>query len=93
MANYAQIRDGFGIFDLLKEIKGHTFKLTDQDYPHQMVWDSYQTVFNTRQGKTEFLDKFQERFNIMKQLKDRGAGLGQRKFFGNRPNMEGTYHC
>ena len=47
MANYLAIRERFDVFDLLKEIKGHTFKLTDRDYPFQSVWDSYQNVFNT----------------------------------------------
>ena len=53
------------MFELLKEIKAHTFKLTDHDYPYQSVWDSYQNVFNMVQGSNEFLDKFQERFNIV----------------------------
>ena len=53
------------VFDLLKEIKGHTFRLTDRDYPYQSVWDSYQNVFNMVQGSNEFLDKFQERLNIV----------------------------
>ena len=65
MANYLAIREHFEVFDLLKEIKGHTFRLTDRDYPFQSVWDSYLNVFNTIQGSNEFLDKFQERFNIV----------------------------
>ena len=65
MANYLTIREKFDVFELLKEIKGHTFKLTDHDYPFQSVWDSYQNVFNMMQGSHEFLDKFQERFNIV----------------------------
>ena len=65
MKQYINIRDGFQVFELLKEIKGHTFKLTDRDYPYQSVWDSYCSVFSTKQGKSEFLDKYQERFNVM----------------------------
>ena len=59
------MRDDFDVFLLLKEIKGHTFKLTDRDYPYQSVWDSYISVFTMKQGKDEFLDKFQERFNVL----------------------------
>ena len=51
------------MFALLKAIKGHTFKLTDRDYPYQSVWDSYVSIFHIKQGKDEYLDKFQERFN------------------------------
>ena len=65
MSNYTTIRNDFMVFDLLKEIKGHTFRLTDRDYPYQSVWDSYINVFSTKQGSNEFLDRFQERFNIM----------------------------
>lgn len=64
MANYTTIRDGFQVFELLKEIKGHTFKLTDRDYPYQSVWDSYCNVFSTKQSKSEFLDRYRERFNV-----------------------------
>ena len=56
MANYTRIRDNFDVFELIKEIKGHTFKLTNRDYPYQSVWDSYCNVFNTRQRKNECLD-------------------------------------
>ena len=65
MANYIVIREDFQVFELLKEIKAHTFKLTDCDYPYQSIWDSYQNVFNMVQGSNEFLEKFQERFNIV----------------------------
>ena len=58
-------RDDFNVFSLLREIKGYTFKLTDRDYPYQSVQDSYISVFNIKQGKDEYLDKFQERFNVL----------------------------
>ena len=64
MANYLAIREKFEVFEPLKEIKRHTFKLTDRDYPYQSVWDSYQNVFNMKQGTNEFLDKFQERSTL-----------------------------
>ena len=60
-----KIRDGFRVFDLLKGIKGHTFRLNDQDYPYQLVWDSYFNVYTTKQGKNGFFDRFQERFNTI----------------------------
>ena len=62
---YERMRNSFDVFKLLKEVKGHTFKLTDRDYAYQSVWDSYTSVFNMKQGKDEFLDKFQERFNVV----------------------------
>ena len=65
MGRHDTIRDHFQLFELLKEIKGHTFKLTDRDYPYQSIWDSYLTVFTTKQNRGEFLDKFQERFNVI----------------------------
>ena len=65
MNNYEAIRDAFDVFELLKEIKGHTFRLTDRDCPYQSVWDSYVNVFNTTQARNEFLDRFQERFNCV----------------------------
>ena len=37
MANYLTIREDFQVFELLKEIKAHTFKLMDRDYPYQSV--------------------------------------------------------
>ena len=64
------MRDGFLVFDLLKEIKGHTWTLTDCNSPYQSAWDSYHTVFNTKQGKGEFLDKFQEQFNALIEAAD-----------------------
>ena len=63
-SDFQTIRDNFDVFALLKAIKGHTFKLTDRDYPYQPVWDSYMSVFHMKQGKDEYLDKFQERFNV-----------------------------
>ena len=33
VATYATLRENFDLFGLLKEIKGHSFKLTDRDYP------------------------------------------------------------
>ena len=77
MASYTTIRDSFNVFDLLKEIKAHTFKLTDCDYPYQSVWDSYQYVFNMVQGNNEFLDKFQEQFNVVVEAaEDYGCRFG-----------------
>ena len=37
MSNYETIRNNFQVFELLKEIKGHTFCLTDRNYPYQNV--------------------------------------------------------
>ena len=48
MSNYEAIRNAFDVFELLKEIKGHTFRLTDREYPYQRVRDSCVNVFNTR---------------------------------------------
>ena len=64
MPNFNNIRNNFKVFELLKEIKGHTFKLTDRNYPYQSVLDSFLNVFVRKQGNDEFLDKFQERFNV-----------------------------
>ena len=62
LLNYS---NNFTIFELVKEIKAHTFRLTDRDYPFQSVWDSYINSFTMKQGKGEYFDCFQERFNIM----------------------------
>ena len=44
MSKYNTIRNDFMIFELVKEIKAHTFRLTDRDYPYQSVWDRYQCI-------------------------------------------------
>ena len=88
IATYETIRNAFDVFNLLKEIKGHTFRLTDCDYPYQSVWDSYCTVFNTKQGKGEFLDRFQERFSTgIEAAEGYGADLGMKRSCGELMNV------
>ena len=88
MANYATTRNTSALFDLLKEIKAHTFKLTNRDYPYQSIWDSYTNVFTMRQGKNEFLDRFQERFNVLIEAAEGyGCRFGSEEVLWNTDQM------
>ena len=89
--SFMATREDFDVFSLLKEIKGYTFKLTDRDYPYQSVWDSYISVFNLKQGKDEYLDKFQERFNVLVEAAEGyGCEFGREKVLWNTDPVYST---